>query len=558
MKIINHISWLFVLGLCLLNSCIHDDTTGPYINTSDITVECTGDTAFYLFPKDTLTIDPINDTLINITQTRSEFPLKYTWKIGKITGTNATTQRYEIKDFEVVSEEAVLKYKFDALGQYLVRLEVTNEFGSTFRYFTASVLSAFDAGLVILSENDLGESRLSVLPSRLNEDDLVNTGYAAEHLWHVTGADEPRLREVKDLGYCTHDGQYLIAVAKNPNYSYYLDPITLSIIKGYPLSKAPKRVAVGDAKHSTRIPDQFIFTEDGDVLNLNSNYPKETPRITFTDKHHWDWCQVLDLNEYTYGNNPDNLTTSVSQYMILYDEEENTLYGLGGSGGNNSFKWKVDNGAIFSDSWKFHHLGITQSYGMVSNPQYYSDHYWFVVTAARKSNPDELRSYTLTSYDYMDYYTTDGFTFFWGNQWMFDYPTLWLGDRSLSAENNPKNFEVVELERNSKTVFCQKNAYMYYNTKDKFYRVWTNFGYGIPKAEDACCVLTDSEHPNVEIMDYVLGQTQQYFYVAVYEPDSPEEMKGSIWVYRYSDMKKVKEYNNIIDKPVRLYYKKKA
>ena len=155
------------IGLCTLiiwfawllpSSCIDDKTSGFKTDGSPITI-AVEDSVFYLDFGTTLVIDP------DISQKMSNLPLKYEWRCIATDGDSGSDS------LRFISTEEVLNYNFPRAGVFQVRLRVENQYGSSFQYFTANVRALFEQGIVILSNDEQDNSRLSFL--RLKEENEV-------------------------------------------------------------------------------------------------------------------------------------------------------------------------------------------------------------------------------------------------------------------------------------------------------------------------------------------------------------------------------------------------
>lgn len=147
--------------LGLGQSCIDDDSVGMVRDLSIINIQTVQDTFYVNFGEES--------TLpVTVTQTGSG-NLTYEWGWGDVDSQGT------IKDsLKVISTEPVLHYTFRKLGQFKVRLRVTNEDGSSFYYFELYVRSPFQEGILVLSEDENKLGRTSFL--RVKHPDEVVTG----------------------------------------------------------------------------------------------------------------------------------------------------------------------------------------------------------------------------------------------------------------------------------------------------------------------------------------------------------------------------------------------
>ena len=78
-----------------------------------------------------------------------------------------------------ISGEKVFEHEFSRAGVFKIRLRVENQYGSSFKYFTANIRAPFERGLLILSNDEEDNGRLSFV--RLKEEnellDKENTDF---------------------------------------------------------------------------------------------------------------------------------------------------------------------------------------------------------------------------------------------------------------------------------------------------------------------------------------------------------------------------------------------
>ena len=141
-------------AVILFHACIDDDSTLPVKAISEISIQA---------PSDTINLDFGFELVYEpeIEQTMEDMELSYEWSYH---GYTKTSIGGTVKDsLKFLSNERVLRYAFKKLGEYKLRLKVTNEHGSTFKYFTLFVKAAFDQGIFVLSSDEDKKGRVSFM-----------------------------------------------------------------------------------------------------------------------------------------------------------------------------------------------------------------------------------------------------------------------------------------------------------------------------------------------------------------------------------------------------------
>lgn len=165
-RIIVYCTSLFIL---LYASCIRDESTLGNKVLSRITIDVPPgqDTMHVEFGWDA-TIDPT----AWVKQSIEGQELQYEWRASYIEKINESSRQDSLK---YLSHDPVLKYPFKQLGEYWVRLRVSNEDGSAFRQFVVYVEAAYEEGLFILSKDEEGKGRTAIMRRR-NEAEVLTGG----------------------------------------------------------------------------------------------------------------------------------------------------------------------------------------------------------------------------------------------------------------------------------------------------------------------------------------------------------------------------------------------
>ena len=314
-----------LIGICLgVFGCIHDETTGPHLDISDLSTTFE-DSVIYITSTENLRLDAGSF----IVQTDSNCPLEYTWSAGKITGWNTSTKFWQLDSMSELSHEQVLDYNFKELGRHLLRLKVVNQYTAYIQYFIVNVSSGFDEGIVLFSKNEAGNGMFSFLNSPKGIDTLLSMN--AENFNYVTGEDDPYLNEdICDFifysgytGYPDYGTQILYLLSRKNKQAYSVDEYTLHTIPSdmFKFSKTPECLTLHWHSTTSTVYDLFAFTEDGDVISYCTKYQMEMPRMAFDSIHHWDRYSIGGGRMSSYSKNCGDI-------LWLYDDEKSTLYGM--------------------------------------------------------------------------------------------------------------------------------------------------------------------------------------------------------------------------------------
>lgn len=131
---------LLLLSASLFTSCFSDDTTDASRPLAEISIAKVQD-AYNISKNSELTITPA------IAQSNTPLTLSYAWEV----------------DQKVVSTSATFRYKATELGKHQCRLIVSNQDGKSFHPFTINVVSPYERGIAILSQDTEGKSMLTFL-----------------------------------------------------------------------------------------------------------------------------------------------------------------------------------------------------------------------------------------------------------------------------------------------------------------------------------------------------------------------------------------------------------
>lgn len=109
-------------------------------------------------------------------QVKSILPLSYEWAYGKRKNGGDI---HEMESMEVISTDPQIRYNFNKLGQFVLRLRVDNGESIVHRYYQLNVNSGLDEGLLILASDTEGKSQLCFIKKR-SESEIAE---GAQEIW---------------------------------------------------------------------------------------------------------------------------------------------------------------------------------------------------------------------------------------------------------------------------------------------------------------------------------------------------------------------------------------
>ncbi len=479
-RLITYILILFAF-LGVWQSCIDDDSTGFVRDLSMINIQSVQDTFYVNFGE-------VSTISAEITQTGNG-NLTYEWGWGAVD--DGGTLRDSLR---VISTEPVLHYAFKKMGQFKVRLRVTNEDGSSFYYFELYVRSPFQEGVLVLSEDENKLGRTSFL--RVKNPDEVVTGEGEFNLHAFEGVN-PEI------------------VLDNPQDVTWLDYM-------------------------------MVLTDGGKVIHL---YDKLTFDYMNTIKVDQE-IPGLKLKKICLPNPPTGFFQSLAwgmdgnSYIVDYDMMyvlTDTRYSPGDRYDKLYFQGSAANGLYvnFDESYINHALG-----GMWPSPKFTSGDYFkgrrIVNLMVDEGNqlhvvtidPNDEQSVTITSFTNMNAMVG----------WLqFSGAFLNPEDYSYHADQPLTLTREVEMLTN--------NAYTvtFYSRGKELYQ-WIYKGKKLPEAP---LVTLDGE-----ITCMCLSPDNKYLYIGVWNPSAKETLKGSVYILDVKTNKIIRQYRGVADKPMKIMYKK--
>lgn len=507
-----------IASLLLLASCIDDDTSYATRKLSEIVIAEGSVKEYYNISKnETLTITP------EISQTNKAKKLSYSWEVDQV----------------VVSHEPVFEYYATQLGSHSCRLIVENEDGKTFFPFMLNVVSPYQQGLAILSQDEDGHSVLSFLlekASVANSDDadadddgLTFTPVSGE----AFTLNNPEVAFADRAIDMVHSGNSLIIAcqghrtADNPNPDqapaiYYLHDKTFVLNNMLTVPEyadfIPTRLGIPSADASgVAYP---VLCENGKVYEFSTTEGALSPPTRFKSTYS-QTCLVWDNGSSAYFD------------LIFWDTTLNALCevynGYGPYYCSDNYHQQAENctGAAnyFNNQKIVKMVNISQTEAQ-----------------SRTQNPEIL---VITRNPIGMFFKTRLYTHFWNydSANRANYLDVKQGLQTTGIGSTP-------LTETTPCVASQTYNSMLFAGGNKIYR----WNYTTMQTLVTAPVLCELGGENAVITDMVLSSDHKLTYVAVNDPsDAPKT--GSVYVIDTDKGTVLETYKNVSYKPVRMIYK---
>ncbi|MND39949.1 hypothetical protein D3C80_306790 [compost metagenome] len=463
-----YLSRYLLIALVVLSqiSCDKDDTLQDTRAISEIGVVFNEikDPIVNMDKNQVLTIDPV------ITQTEKDKELTYEWEVN----------------YKVFSTEKKLVYPCSKIGTYTIRLNVSNADGSTFKSFKLNVNSAYEEGLLVLTEDENGEGDLAFMRKFSQAEiadgkveSFVNNCFTLNNPGLKLGKAPTDIAKRLQQVYITSKGEKKVYLINNKTFELEAT-VAAPDIPGF----KPLKINVPDNLGRSAV----VLCEQGKIYNLavleflvspDTKYPtnvieKTTFGFDLNDTYHYFW---------------DNTTSKIHQVSAYSKSDSKTEFQ-----GRNMVQFFYADAPVYADA-AFYVISHSSE-----NPSIYSKTVYSKNLSTIKEKTD-------------------------------------LTGGIASALNSNSILEV-------------NTAYkkLLYTNGNKIYS-WFYTGTDSP----VTAFITVDE-------GVITGMTQstdgKLLYVGLYNA-SASGLKGSIYVYNMDTGALIAKHVGVMDKPVKLFYKKK-
>ena len=482
-------------------SCFKDDTTLGTGAISEILIDSTSINEVYNINQyDTLRITP------NITQTNQEKEITYTWEIN----------------LETYSHDSQFIYPGNSLGTYHCRLIVENEDGKSFFQFIVYVNTAYEEGLTLISKDANGKAMLSFMltpPDGSDPTGFMQGDQFAERNKEYSFADNP-VDIVQSSGqliiacqgsddgvhpatiYCLNEKTFLLEnLVSEPEFTDFKPtflgiPAITSVGRSYPV--------LCEGGHTY----EFSTTEGALTKAIKLPYTYAQTAIIYTKSGgYYDflcWDKELDALCLVYNG-----------YTPYYcgKEYHTSRASIEGNTANN----------IFNGLGICKMVLVEQAKDVVTTPK-------ALIIAKNKRNKYKK---ALISVDFWE---------------------LVNGEAQLVGEWDKEcGSGQLSLTETTPCVASHTYSTMLFADGNKVRR----WNYASNDEITAAKVLQTIGSESAIITTMVLSADHTKTYVAFYDPESPENLNGSVWIIDTDKGAVLEQYDNVCYQPVKMIYKKK-
>lgn len=433
-------------------------------------------------------------------QVTSEKPVEFQWAYGpkKI---NAAKDEWDMESIEVISNDPQIRYTFKKLGQFILRLRVDNGESIEYKYFTLNVNSGLDEGLCILNNDAEGNSALTFIKKRTEDEVAANDQEIWPDVFKTINPDQS-ITNATDIFMSFHEkngvfAQILISTNDERGTIYKLEPKTFALMAMNRMQEVVGTYCAGFTGHNAS-GATYNYTL---MRGANGHTYRYDLFGDFIGERFDATAAGLVTGQYTMIYSTNNKYPSTNQKSMLYNET--TLF-QPGSG-------KVT--AVTLDGYKVINLASDRD----ANKTY----------VLMQSDADP-KSYTIKS--------TTG---------------------TLGKYANVKDFtaEKLNMDKNSIMVNAKNSADVYYNYNNKVWR----WGLTTAPSESPVSTIVIPEGETITAMgtnfmgDFPDGTDESLLYVATYNESTG---KGSVYVYDILTESLVTSYKDVCNgRPVKLLYK---
>lgn len=483
-----------IFGMLLLcHACIEDESTLPDKPISEITISADFDTLSIDFGME-LVYEP------QIEQT-GDLDLTYEWSYSQI------DKKGNRDSLRFLSNERVLRHQFKKLGNYDLRLKVSNEHGSAFKKYALRV-RAYDEGIFVLSKDDAGKGRVSFMRSLSREE--LEEGMEETFNTDVFSSVNPgyALNDPVDVKKIDSD---IFLLSRGDNLVYRIDGQTFEMYnttdfkEEYPGTQ-PSAIVSMDRS----ITAYLVWSKEGNCVKVD--YQSD---VAF--KSDWSWGPTDKMYDRVL-----KVKKNMRCYSFFLNYEDSRMYYTHGYPTYGSISYEYT-------AWfpKEELINIYMD----------NDFNVYLITCS-KENPNQI------------YHRMFGFDNDWNNKRQLD--------RASYMDQKYTVAEPITLTRESQVQYNSIYGYIFYTNKDKMYR-WKNDWYYYQPIPQTPVITLEGK----EITCFEFSPDEKQLYLGVYDPSLPD-LKGCVYVYdadkldpETRELTLLKKYEGVADRPIKVFWKNK-
>lgn len=396
-------------------------------------------------------------------------------------------------NYEVVSTEKTLVYVGNELGSYPVRLEVSNDHGSAFKTFTLNVNSPYEQGVFVLTENPDGNGNIAFMRTLTDAEKAEGRVEAFENNCFTT--NNPNLSLGKGVADVAKRVNQLYIASANEGKISVINTKTFQLETEVSAPEIP-----GFQPYRVNVPDNLgrsalILSKNGKVYKLAT--------LEFLVLKEPGFPDDVDLAMKTQFVPTYNFTSN-----YFWDKNESMFYYKNEYATNSSEDTLSDQDLICFFATPLASYILTHEKG---NP----------TKLKRTKFADQIKSMDYSDYSmYIDILEQD----------IFENSASTLKATSITVPNF--NF--------NKLIYANDN---------KVYH-WYYSGINLPTTP---FIEIDS---NNKILSMNISEDGKELYLAAYN-DNASGLKGSMYIYNADNGALISKHENVFDKPVKVFYKKR-
>lgn len=498
--------YILLVSLSLLiASCFRDNSTDAVLPLSEISISNI-DTLYDIDKNAKLVIDPV------IKQTNKQKTVTYTWEIN----------------LENYSTDTIFSFVGNELGKFNCRLIVENEDGKTFFPFVVNVNSPYEYGITVLSEDKDGNSMLSFMQEPMKEGDIAK--FTDGDCFAVNNSDMEFVSNPSDI---VQSSGFLIIACKgndtegNGAIIYFLNEKTFVVenyitSKEYPTFKPTKLLVPAQSSVGISYP---VLSEDGTVYDIPTYNAILQPSTKLFSKYSQSAFVGTNSSSYYDILLWDNVAKGVT---LIYNGYGPYYFG-------NKYLLKTTDPEFETDNY-FKNVEGVVAMAMIrrtaEQKKIYEREMLVLV-----NGKNFVQKVIFPTFPWNDVEGKPGVHTFMDNG----------GLKIASAKGKAM------IDENTPCIANKTYNSLLFPVGNTVKRWYYTASAQITKADD----LLEVNGENSVITALEMSDDHKKTYVAFYNPDSSEELKGSVWVIDTDKGTVLEQYDNVCHKPVKMIYKKR-
>ncbi len=404
-----------------------------------------------------------------------------------------------------LSDEKVLRHTFKKLGKYGLRLKVSNEHGSSYKYFTLFVKAAFDQGIFVLSADEEKKGRVSFMRPLSREE--VEAGKEETFYTSAFKSVNPEY-ELNDPTDAKKIGPDMFISSGQDQLVYRIDAQTFDMYNVTDFKTELDWVRpVAICSKDRTITNYLVFSANGGIAKVDY-----TSDIAYDGNTFWENHPPMDKIYEKITGEPIPPSISVRRmrnYSFFLNYKESALY------------YVYDLQDYYAHRYEYPEddlINVVMDKNTLS-----------CLVARKKENPRQIL-------------ITRGYA---SNKGGMQYPWEY-------------SYEADEITLTRESIMQSNDAYnsVFYTNKNNLYR-WYNWN-AEPVLPETPVISLDA---SCEITCFSFTPDSKKIYLGVYD-SRLTGLKGSVYVYDADELdpstnqlKLLKKYEGVADRPIKVFWK---